>query len=51
MNDKERKVLLETRLRNIKRKYARVVQHGDLGELAIELKSEIDGLERELDLL
>ena len=48
--DKERSTLLETRLRNLKRKYAKIVQHADLGEQAIELKSEIDGIERQLKL-
>lgn len=47
--NKERKTLLETRLRNIKRKYARIIQHAELGEEAIELKAEIDGIERELN--
>lgn len=46
-----RKVLLETRLRNLKRKYAKVIQHADLGEQAIELKAEIDGIEREIQNL
>ena len=46
-----RKILLETRLRNLKRKYAKVIQHADLGEQAIELKAEIDGIEREIQNL
>ena len=49
MNDKERKVYLETRLRNLKRKYAKIIQHADLGEEAIELKAEIDSIERTLN--
>ena len=48
MNARETKVFKETRLRNLKRKYAKMVQHADLNEEAIELKAEIDGLEREL---
>ena len=48
--DKERRTLLETRLRNLKRKYSKVIQHADLGEEAIELKSQIDGIERQLKL-
>ena len=51
MDEKERKVLLQTRLRNLKRRYSKVIQHADLGEEAIELKSKIDGLKRELDRL
>lgn len=47
--NKERKALLNARLRNIKRKYARIIQHAELGEEAIELKAEIDGIERELN--
>ena len=49
MTDKEREVFLRTKLRNLKRKYAKVRQHADLGEEAIELKSQIDGIERELN--
>ena len=49
MNDKEHKIFLETKLRNLKRKYAKLSQHADLGEDAIELKAEIDGIERELN--
>ena len=51
MNDKERKAFLKAKVRNLKRKYAKVVQHADLNEEAIELKAEIDGLERELKLM
>lgn len=47
--DKEKRILLETRLRNLERKYAKVIQHSDLGEQAIELKAEIDKLKRELN--
>jgi hypothetical protein len=49
MTDKEREVFLRTKLRNLKRTYAKVRQHADLGEEAIELKSQIDGIERELN--
>ena len=51
MNDKERKAFLKAKVRNLKRKCAKVVQHADLNEEAIELKAEIDGLERELKLM
>ena len=51
LSDKERKTLLETKLRNIKRKYAKITTHADLGEEAIELKCEIDALERELSAM
>ena len=48
MNDKEKKTYLETRLRNLKRQYAKVLQHSDLAEEAIDLKADIDSIEREL---
>ena len=47
--DKERKCLLQTKLRNLKRKYAKLMQHSDLGEEAIDIKCEIDSIERELN--
>ena len=49
MKTNQKRVYLETRLRNLKRKYSRISQHADLGEQAIELKAEIDGIERELN--
>lgn len=49
MTPKEKKVYKETRLRNLERKYAKVIQHSDLGEQAIELKAEIDKIKRELN--
>ena len=48
LSQKERKTLLKTRLKNLKRKYAKITQHADLGEEAIELKADIDSLEREI---
>lgn len=47
--DKEQIFLKKTKLRNLKRKYAKIIQHADLNEEAIELKAEIDGVERELN--
>ena len=49
MEDKERKVYLKTKLRNLKRKYSKMIRHSDLIEECIELKAEIDGIERELN--
>lgn len=49
MNDKETLVFKQTKLRNLKRRYAKIAAHADLGEEAIELKAEIDGIERELN--
>ena len=51
MNDRELKVYLETKLRNLKRSYAKLVNHADMIEECIELKAEIDGIERELKLI
>lgn len=48
LSDKERKTLLKTRLRNMKRKYAKLTEHSDLAEEAIDLKCDIDSLEREI---
>ena len=51
MNKNEERVYKETKLRNLKRKYSKMFQHAELVEECIELKSEIDGLERELKLM
>lgn len=51
MNNKEEKVYKQTRLRNLKRKYAKIIRHSDLTEHAIELKADIDQLEKELKLM
>ena len=51
MEYNQQKVYLQTRLRNLKRKYSKVVQHADFAEEAIELKAEIDGIERDLNNL
>jgi hypothetical protein len=45
----EKKAFLTVKLRNLKRKYARVKEHADQVEDAIELKCEIDSIERELN--
>ena len=44
----EKKAYLKVKLRNLKRKYARIKEVPSLTETAIELKSEIDAIEREL---
>ncbi len=49
MTDKERQVFLKTRLRNLKRRYARMIQHPDLIEECIELKADIDYCKKELE--
>lgn len=45
----QNRVYLQTKLRNLKRKYAKIIQHADLAEEAIELKADIDAIERELN--
>lgn len=51
MNDRERKAFLKAKLMNLKRKYSKIVRHADLGEEAIELKADIDSIEREIQNL
>lgn len=48
MEDKERKVLLEVKLRNLKRRYAKLVQHSSLLQEALELKHEIDEIDAQI---
>ena len=48
LSKREQRTLKKTRLRNLKRKYAKMVQHPDLIEECIELKADIDSLQREL---
>lgn len=48
MEDRERKVLLETRVRNLKRKHAKMIRHSDLIEEAIEIDSEIKSIEKQI---
>lgn len=49
LSPKEERTLKETRLRNLKRRYSKMFQHPDLVEDCIELKADIDSLERELN--
>ena len=49
LSAKERKVLNETKLRNLKRWHAKMVQHADLVSECAELKAEINHLEKELN--
>ena len=51
MSTRERKVYLQARLRNLKRKYSKVIQHSDLAEEAIELKADIDAIEKEIKFM
>ena len=47
MDDAE-KVYMETRIRNLERKYARLIQHADLTDMAVEIKNEINTLKSKL---
>ena len=49
MDYTERRVCLQARLRNLKRKYAKLLQHSDLLEECREIKREIDSIENELN--
>ena len=51
MNNAETKVFLETKLRNLKRKHAKLVQHADLTDEYIEIGKEIEYIENELKLM
>ena len=51
LSEREQRTLKKTRLRNLRRKYAKMIQSPNLVEECIELKSEIDGLERELAMM
>ena len=48
MTNDEHKVFLETRLRNLKRKQAKMIQHSDLIEEAIEIDREIKSIEKQI---
>lgn len=51
LTEKEQRVLKKTKLKNLKRKYAKMQDNPNLVEECIELKAEIDGLKRELNHL
>lgn len=48
MNNMETKVYLQTKLRNLKRKHARLAQHADLVDEYFEIGEEIKGIETQL---
>ena len=47
MDDAE-KIYMKTRIRNLERKYARLIQHADLTDMAVETKNEINTLKSKL---
>lgn len=51
MIDNERKVFLETKLRNLKRKNAKLAQHPELSDEYFEVENEIESIEKELKLM
>lgn len=51
MNECERRTFYETKLRNLKRKYAKLTKHADLIDEALSLKREIDSIEHEIKLM
>lgn len=51
LSEKEKKAMLRARLRNMKRKYAKLTRHPEFAEDCIDLKCEIDSLERDLKQL
>ena len=49
MNEREEKVYKKTKLRNLEREYAKLIDHPEQIEKCIDLKSEIDSLKRDLN--
>ena len=42
------KVYLQTRLRNLERKYAKVAQHAEIIDYCLEIETEIQDIKKEL---
>ena len=51
MNDIERKVYLQTRLRNLKRKHAKLSTHSELSDEYFEIGRQINEVEEEINLM
>jgi len=51
MDNLETKVYLETKLRNLKRKHAKLAQHADLTDEYISIGKEIKDVENQLKLI
>ena len=51
MNNVETKIFLETKLRNLKRKNAKLSQHAEFAEEYIEINKEIQDIEAQLSAL
>ena len=48
LNERETRVFKETKLRNLERKFSKLIAHPEFIEECIDLKCEIDSLKREL---
>lgn len=51
LSEKEKRALQQARIRNLKRKYSKLIQRPEMIEECIDLKSDIDALERELSAM
>ena len=51
MNNLETKVFLQTKLRNLKRKHAKLAQHADLTDEYTSIGKEIKDVENQLKLI
>ena len=47
--NKERQVLLSARMRNLERKFSKLIQHPEFTDEALEIKKEIDIIKKELN--
>ena len=48
MDEKQTRVFNETRLRNLKRTYAKMKEHAELSDTTIQIQKEIKTLENQL---
>ncbi|MBQ2832901.1 hypothetical protein [Methanobrevibacter sp.] len=51
MNLKEEKVYMKTKIRNLKRKHAKLIQHAELIDETLEVEKEIQSYEKQLEML
>ena len=51
MNEVETKIYLQTKLRNLKRKHAKLSQHAELSEEYLEIGKEIKSIEAQIHKL
>lgn len=48
MTPTEERVFNETRLRNLRRSYSKLIMHGDLADEALQIKKEIETIKNQL---